>query len=90
MMVLLGSNDEELNVGKINLVVVLQDSVHFVMEKHTFVKLRDMGIYCELGVAEEDYVCIKHEDLHDYYPLPAYRVNHLSLIALHHSFLETV
>lgn len=90
MFVLLGNNDEELYVGKINLIIVLHDSVHFVTEKHTFRKLRDMGIYCELGAAREDYVCIKHEDLLDYHPLPAYKVHDLSLIAPHHSFSEAV
>lgn len=86
MFVLLENNDEELYVGKINLVIVHHDSVHFVTEKHTFVKLIDIGIYCELGAAQEDYVCIKHKDLLDYHPHPAYKVHDLSLIALHHSF----
>ena len=69
MFVLLGNSDEELYIGKINLVIVLHDSVHFVTEKHTFIKLRDMCIYCELGAAREDYVCIKHNSLLDYNPL---------------------
>ena len=86
MFVLLENKDEELYVGKINLVIVYQDSVHFVTEKYTFPKLIDMGIYCELGAASDDYVCIKHKDLLDYHPLPAYKVHDLSLIALHHSF----
>lgn len=88
MFILFGNRDEELYFGKINLVIVLHESVYFVTKKHTFVKLRDMGIYCELGVAQEDYVCIKHEDLLDYYPLPAYKVYGLLLIVLHHSFPE--
>ena len=90
MFVLLGNSDEELYFGKINLVIVHHDSVYFVTKKHTFVKLTDVGIYCELGVAKEDYVCIKHEDLLDYYPLPAYKVFDLLLIALHHSFPEAL
>ncbi|KAK0144953.1 hypothetical protein N1851_016149 [Merluccius polli] len=90
MFVLLGHNAEELYFGKINLAIVLQDSVHFVTEKHTFVKLTDMGIYCQLGEAQEDYVCIKHEHLLDYYPLPVYKLCDLSVIALHHSFSEAV
>lgn len=62
----------------------------FVSEKHTSVKLSDIGVYCDLGVAQEHYVCIKDEDLLDYYPLPAYNVYDQMLIALHHSFPEAV
>ena len=90
MFVLLGSSDDELYAGEINLIIVCHDCVHFVTEKHTYVKLRDMGIYSELGKAQEHYVCIKHDDLLDYYPLPAYKVFDLSLMALHHSFSEAV
>lgn len=90
MFILLGNSDEGLHMGKIMLVIVVHNSVHFVSKKHTFVKLSDTGVYCNLGVAQEDYVCIKHEDLLDYYPLPAYNVQDLMLIALHHSFPDTV
>lgn len=90
MFILLGNSDEGLHMGKIMLVIVAHNSVHFVSEKHTSVKLSDIGVYCDLGVAQEDYVCIKHEDLLDYYPLPAYNVYDQMLIALHHSFPEAV
>ena len=86
MFVFLANNDEELYVGKINLVIVHHNSVHFVTEKHTVVKLIDMGIHCELGEAQEDYVCIKHNDWLDYHPHPVYKVHDLSLIAFHHYF----
>ena len=42
--------------------------VFFVSEKHTFVKLNDTGVYCDLGVAQDNYVCIKQEDLLDLFP----------------------
>lgn len=90
MCVLLKSTDEELSVGKINLIIVLNESVQFVTQKHTFVKMSDMGVYCELGVANEDYVCVKQDDLLDYYPLPLYKMHDTSLIAIHHSFPEPV
>ncbi|XDV38318.1 hypothetical protein PO909_007759 [Leuciscus waleckii] len=91
MCVLLESNDGELSVGKINLIIALNESVQFVTQKHIFVKLSDMGVYCELGTAQEDYVCVEQKDLLDYYPLPpSYKVYDISLIALHHSFPEAV
>lgn len=90
MCVLLESTDGELSVGKINLIIALNESVQFVTQKHTFVKLSDMGVYCELGAAQEDYVCIVQKDLLDYYPLPSYKVYDISIIALHHSFPEAV
>ncbi|KAI9517794.1 hypothetical protein NQZ68_000963 [Dissostichus eleginoides] len=78
MFILLGNSDEGLHMGKIMLVIVAHNSVHFVSEKHTSVKLSDIGVHCDLGVTQEDYVCIKHEDLLDYYPLPAYNISSLN------------
>ena len=67
MYILLENSDEGLLMGKIMLVII-HNSVHFVSEKHTFVKLSDTGVYCDLGVSQDNYVCIKQEDLLDYYP----------------------
>lgn len=88
MFVLLEKHDDELYAGRIILVVVVHESVYFVAEKHTFAKLRDIGVYCELGVAQDDYLCVNQEHLLDYYPLPTYEVFDLLLIALHHAFPE--
>lgn len=90
MYILVENSDEGLLMGKIMLVIVVHNSVYFVSEKHTFVKLSDTGAYCDLGMAQDNYVCIKQEDLLDYYPLSAYNVYDQSLIALHHSFLKAV
>ena len=90
MYILLENSDEGLLMGKIMLVIAVHNSVYFVSEKHTFVKLCDTGVYCDLGVAQDNYVCIKQEDLLDYYPLSAYNLYDQSLIALHHSFPEAV
>ena len=49
MFILLGKAEEELEVGKIELVIVHQGSVSFVSEKYSFLKLRDIGVYCVLG-----------------------------------------
>ncbi|XP_070406925.1 uncharacterized protein [Nothobranchius furzeri] len=90
MYVLLQNTDDGLFMGKIMLIIVEHNLVIFVSEKHTFVKLCDTGVYCDQGVIQDKYVCIKHEDLLDYYPLSAYNVYDQSLIALHHSFPEAV
>lgn len=90
MLVLLGNNDEELQIGKIKLIIVQHDSVYFVSEKHTFVQLRDIGVYCALGVAQQHYVCTKQDNLLDYYPLPDYKMYDMTMVVLHHSFAETV
>nr|XP_023659190.1 uncharacterized protein LOC111839475 [Paramormyrops kingsleyae]XP_023659191.1 uncharacterized protein LOC111839475 [Paramormyrops kingsleyae] len=89
MYILLGKTEEELEVGKIELVIVHHGSVFFISEKYLFVKLSDIGVYCVLGTAQEEFVCVRHEDLLDYYPLPAYEMCGMPIISLHHSFAET-
>ena len=90
MYILLENSDQGLLMGEIMLVIVVHNSVYFVSEKHTFIKLSYTGVYCDLGVAQDNYVCIKQEDLLDYYPLSAYNVYDQSIIALHHSFPEAL
>jgi len=90
MYILLENSDEGHLMGKIMLVNVVHNLVYFVSEKHTFVKLCDTGVYCDLGVGQDNYACIKQEDIQDYYPLSAYNVYDQSLIALHHSFPDAV
>lgn len=53
MYILLGKTEEELEVGKIELVIVHHGSVSFISEKYLFVKLSDIGVYCILGPAQE-------------------------------------
>ncbi len=86
MIVLLSSKDEGLEVGRIKLILVHQNSVvYFVTEKRHAVQLVDLGVYC---IADEDprYVCVLQEELLDYYPLQEYKTCGLSVIVLHHSF----
>lgn len=71
MFILLGKTEDELEVGKIELVIVHHGSVSFVSEEYCFVKLRDTGVYSVLGTPQEQFVCMRHVDLLDYYPLPA-------------------
>ncbi len=68
--ILLGKTEEEFEVGKIELVIVHHGSVSFISEKYLFVKLSNIGVYCVLGSAQVQFVCVRHEDLLDYYPLP--------------------
>ncbi len=86
MIVLLASNDEGLEVGRIKLILVHQNSmVYFVTEKRHAEQLVDLGVYC---IAHEDprYVCVLQEELLDYYPLQEYKTCGLSVIVLHHCF----
>lgn len=53
MYILLGKTEEELQVGKIELVIVHHGSVSFISEKYLFVKLSNIGVYCLLGPAQE-------------------------------------
>lgn len=72
MVVLLASNDEGLEVGRIKLILVHQNSVvYFVSEKWCAVRLVDLGVYC---ITDENprHVCVLQEDLLDYYPLQEY------------------
>lgn len=55
MSILLGKTEEELEVGKIELVIVHHGSVSLISEKYLFVKLSDIGVYCILGPAQEQF-----------------------------------
>lgn len=60
--------------------LTVPDSVLFATKKYTFVKLGDMGVYCQSGAAEKNDMDITWEPF-----------STSSLwVSLHHSFLETV
>lgn len=88
MFVVTGKHDEGLVFGRIKLILVLNDSVvHFITENYMAVRLVDQGVHCLNSTPQETFfLCIKQENLLDYYPLPEYKVFGLSLIILHHAF----
>ncbi len=86
MHVVLQNNDEGIVFGKIQLILVYDNSnVYFVTKKCQSFCLIDQGVHC-LTTQDKGYLCINQDSLLDYYPLPEYSLCGLSVIVLHHSF----
>jgi hypothetical protein len=81
------SNDDVL-FGKIELILCQDDCVYFLVERYHSLFQSESGTYCLLdksGTCPE-IACVEANELLDYYSLPAYRIDSLQRIALHHSF----
>lgn len=85
MSVVLDVNDSGYVLGKIVLILVKQDKVYFVSDKHQSVPVLDLGVHCLQYDLETQYVCVCADSLADYYPLPVYRKFDLDLAVLHRS-----
>lgn len=88
MCVVLEKNDEGLVFGKIKLIIIHNNAlVYFVTLKYPSVCLVDQGVHLLSNTehATDQYFCIEHRDLLDYYPLPEYSMLGFSVIAMHHS-----
>lgn len=87
MHVVLGQDDEGLHMGEIMLILIhCSDFVYFVVGRQQAVELADLGIHCLTEeVQESNYMCVKQEDLLDYYPLMGYKLNGTYVIIFHHS-----
>lgn len=84
--VILQNNDEGIVFGRIQLILVHNNSsVYFVTLKCQSFCLVDQGVHC-LTSQDKGYLCINQDSLLDYYPLPKYSLCGLSVIVLHHSF----
>ena len=84
----LSRNDDGVVFGRIELILVHQDSeVFFITKKFQSLLHVDSGLYglCCLG-GENQVQLVKHETLLDYYPLPEYKFNELCALAGHHAF----
>lgn len=87
MYVVLGRDDDGLHMGGIQLILIHHnDSVYFVVERQQAVELVHLGIHCLEVVEDPNYMCVKQEDLLDYYPLVEYKLNGTSMMIFHHSF----
>lgn len=82
-----GKDVGELLVGEIKLILIQCDSqVHFVGERHQAVHLFHLSVYSLKDIAANcTWICLRREDLLDYYALPACKVYNLSVRNLHHS-----
>ena len=87
MLVVVDQNDQGLVFGRILLIVVnLGHEIYFVTEKCQSVHLLEAGVHGLVNdIEQKTYVCIQADKLLDYYPLPEYHINGLSLIPLHHA-----
>ena len=85
MYVVLGRNDEGIQMGEIKLILIhCSDFVYFVVEKQLAVELIDLGIHSLTDeVHESNYTCVKQEDLLDYYLLMGYKLNGTPVIIFH-------
>ena len=80
-------NEDGLVFGKILLIVVDRNKdAYFVTELCQSMYLVALGVHCIVGDNEKHAcVCIPAEKLLDYYCLPQYKINDLSLVPLHHA-----
>ena len=80
-------NDDGFVFGRIELMLIQNClEVYFVMEKCQSVPLVELGLHAlVLQTEQTQMVCIKAEDLLDYYPLPAYRFHSVRVLSLHHA-----
>lgn len=83
MVVAVEVSDSGIIFGNIVLILLDQNRVLLVLEKHQSVKLVDVGVH--YLTREEDYICVGIDSLIDYYPLPVYGFCGVSVVALHHS-----
>lgn len=75
-------SDEGLEVGRIKLILVHQNSVvYFVSEKRHAVHLVDLGVYCITDVDQR--LCTSRGAVR---LLPSPGIQNLPVVALHHSF----
>jgi len=74
-------------MGEIKLILIhCNDSVYFVVRRQLAVELVDMGIHILTDtVQDSNYMCVKQENLLDYYPLAQYKKNDTPVIIFHHS-----
>lgn len=89
MYVALKQDEEGLHMGEIKLVLVhCNDSVYFVVRRQLAVELVDMDIHFLTETAQSNYMCVKQENLLDYYPFVQYKMNDLPVIIFHHSLQD--
>lgn len=89
MFIVICRSDEGLIFGQIKLILIKADSVNFVTQNYQSVNLTDQGLHCLADKpVQEKLSCVAQEELADYYPLPAYEMCGLSVIALHHPVLS--
>lgn len=86
--VVIGREDDVLFVGEIKLVLIHSElQVYFVVKSCQTVLQVHMDVYLVHDIEQcSPFVCLRHEELLDYYPLPEHKVNGLSMLILHHSF----
>lgn len=83
--VVLGTDEDVLLVGEIKLALIRASEVYLVLRRRQAVL--HMGVYLLDDLEQRSqFVCVRHEELLDYYPLPEYKVNGVSKLILHHSF----
>ncbi len=87
MYVALKQDEEGLHMGEIKLILIhCNDSVYFVVRRQQAVELVDLGIhFLTETVQDSNYMCVKQENLLDYYPLAQYKMNDIPVIIFHHS-----
>lgn len=90
MYIAIKQDDDGLHMGEIKLILIqCNDSVFFVVSRQKAVELVDKGVLLLTEIDKEsNYICVKQEDLLDYYPLVQYKMNDLPVIIFHHSLSD--
>lgn len=89
LVVVLKSTSDTITFGKISVIVVGNEQVHFVVSVHESVLLIDVGVH-HIFQSGHNYLCVNADHLQDYYPLPVYNVFGLPVVSLHHSLCSSL
>ena len=88
MHVVLERDDEGIHMGEIMLILIHHSDVaYFIVGRQRAMELVGLGIH-SLTDHDSNYMCVKQDDLLDYYPLMEYKLNCKSLIIFHNSLQE--
>lgn len=83
-------SDDSIKFGEIELILDKHaKEVCFLVTPHTSLYLSDYGLY-EVKRTGGDMHCVNAEHLLDFYPLPLYSLNGLTVISLKHSVVDNV
>lgn len=70
LVVAVAAGESGIVFGKIALILLDQNRIHLIVEKHQSVLLVDIGVH--YLILQGDYICVDIDSLVDYYPLPVY------------------
>lgn len=80
-------NDESVEFGQLELILMENKKVYFVMTPHSSSYLLEYGLH-KVGEPAREMLCISADRCLDFYPLVAYSLLEMKVISLKHSVLD--